>query len=241
MSAQTYEAVGVKRRAMYSSQRFTYVKQVVENCRAQEYRSAAYTALKRTFDIAASSVIILMCAVPGMILAFFIKWSTGGAPIFRQTRIGQNGRRFRIYKLRTMVADSDNLEKYFTPEQLEAWRRERKVDNDPRITRLGGVLRVTSLDELPNFINVFLGQMSIVGPRAVTIDELDWYGTQANELLSVPPGITGWWQVTERNDAIYENGARQDLELEYVKRRSIMLDCKILLLTIGAVFKRTGK
>lgn len=209
--------------------------------RQLDNRSFGYKAVKRVFDLLVSTLVMVVGAVPGLLLAFFIWRSTGGSPIYSQIRVGQYGKRFRIYKFRTMVADSDNVEKYFTAEQLEVWNRERKVNDDPRITRLGRFLRATSVDELPNFINVFLGQMSTVGPRAIAEAEFQWYGRRAPELVAVTPGITGWWQVTDRNDAMYETGARQHRELFYVSSASVMMDIKILLMTFKAMSTRTGR
>lgn len=215
-------------------------EQLHRGSREYDTRKISYRTLKRTFDIVASSAVILVGVVPGTILCVLIRWSTGGSPIYSQIRVGLYGRPFRIYKFRTMVADSDNVEKYFTPEQLARWQRERKVSDDPRITRLGRIMRSTSIDEFPNFINVLLGQMSTVGPRAITKDELRWYGRHAPELLSVNPGITGWWQVNGRNEATYQSGLRQKEELFYVRKKSLTLDCEILLKTIKSICFKTG-
>ena len=137
-------------------------------------------------------------------------------------------KRFRIWKIRTMVTDAHtNPQRYMTPEQLEQWEREQKVDDDPRITRIGRFLRNTSLDELPQFLNVLTGDLSVIGPRPVTIEETYEFGNARDEFLSVKPGITGWWQVTERNNATWENGDRQMLELFYVRHASFALDLRI--------------
>ena len=139
-----------------------------------------------------------------------------------------------------MVVDSDDVEKHLSPEQLEQWIRERKVERDPRITRVGALLRKTSLDELPQFLNVFIGQMSVVGPRPVVVDELAAYGADEGAFLSMKPGITGWWQVQARNDATYEDGSRQELELYYVRNASLGLDARVFFETFKAMFGRTG-
>jgi lipopolysaccharide/colanic/teichoic acid biosynthesis glycosyltransferase len=201
-----------------------------------------YRIVKRAFDIAFSAVVIVVGLVPSLILGVFIVIDTKGSPIYSQERVGRSGKTFRILKFRTMVADSDDAEKYFTPQQLETWKRERKVDDDPRITRLGGLLRKVSLDELPQFVNVLMGQISIIGPRVITADELEQFGDAKADLLSVPPGITGLWQVGDRNAATFENGRRQAIELDYVKRASLGLDVQIFLKTFGAMFvKRSGQ
>ena len=200
-----------------------------------------YRIAKRTLDILISALVIAIFAIPGAILAVFIARDTGGGPFYLQERVGKGGKVFKIIKFRTMVADSDNLAKYLTQEQIDEWVLEHKVENDPRITKLGAFLRKTSIDELPNFINSFLGQMSIVGPRAVSPEEIVWYSDDANLLLSVPSGITGLWQVRSRNQAQYETGERQALELEYVRRASLGLDAKIFFQTFTAVLSKTGQ
>ena len=151
-------------------------------------------------------------------------------------RVGRYGRPFRIFKFRTMVVDADNVEKYLSSEQLAVWRRERKVDKDPRITKLGRVLRKTSIDELPQFINVLLGQISVIGPRPISYDELEHFGNDAVLLCSVPGGITGLWQSSKRNDATFETGERQKIELRYVKEASLGLDAKCFFKTFGVIF-----
>lgn len=216
-------------------------EQLSRDSRELDVRRTAYRTLKRAFDIVVSGAVILVGLLPSAILCALIWWSTNGSPIYSQTRVGLYGRPFRIYKFRTMVADSDNVEKYFTSEQLARWQRERKVDDDPRITRLGKFLRTTSIDEIPNFINVFIGQMSTVGPRAISEDELRWYGRDAKKLLSVTPGVTGWWQVTARNSATYESGDRQQSELHYIDQSSVWVDIRILALTLKTIVQGTGK
>ena len=124
-------------------------------------RSIIYRYAKRLFDITFSAFILVVALVPGLILATAIAIETKAWPIYSQERIGKGGHPFRIYKFRTMVSDSHNIEKYFTSEQMDAWRRERKVVDDPRITPLGRVLRSTSVDELPNFINVLKGEIPL--------------------------------------------------------------------------------
>lgn len=159
--------------------------------RAFERRSCAYRAVKRAADILFSLFVIIFGLLPALILSLFVWIDTGASPIYTQTRAGRFGIPFKIHKFRTMVADSDDIEKYLNEDQLEMWRKERKVDDDPRITRLGRFLRATSVDELPNFLDVFTGELSIVGPRAISFSEVAWFGDDHAELLSVRPGITG--------------------------------------------------
>ena len=201
----------------------------------------AFRFVKRAFDIIFSVGAILVLLIPSIILCIAIRLESPGSPIYRQLRVGYRGRPLRIFKLRTMVADSDDVEKHLSPEQLAQWKSERKVDGDPRITRVGSFLRRTSLDEFPQFLNVLSGQMSIVGPRPVVEDELVAYGTDVDAFLSMKPGITGWWQVKARNDATYEGGSRQELELYYVRNASLALDMAIFFRTFKAMFGRTGR
>lgn len=201
-----------------------------------------YRFVKRAFDIAFSALVIAVLVIPVAILCLVIVIDSPGAPFFRQERIGKGGRPIRIWKLRTMVADAhENPGRYMTGEQLETWMREQKLDDDPRVTRVGRLLRRTSLDELPQFVNVLVGDLSVIGPRPVTLEETYEFGDERGELLSVRPGITGWWQATERNAATWANGRRQELELYYVRHASLALDARVFALTLRAMFvERTG-
>ena len=205
-------------------------------CRRLDRRPLGYRAAKRAFDIAFSTVVIAVGLVPCTLLSVAIAADTKGSPIYTQERVGRLGRPFRIFKFRSMVADADDVEKYLAPEQLAQWERERKVDGDPRITRLGRALRRTSLDELPQFLNVLVGQLSVIGPRAITYDELREYGSDAPLLLSVPQGITGAWQAGPRNEATFENGERQAIELGYARNASLGEDVRVFGSTFGAMF-----
>lgn len=200
-----------------------------------------YRFLKRLFDLVFSTCVIVVGLIPGLVLSALIVLDTKGYPIYTQTRVGRNGKLFRIFKFRSMVADSDDVEKYFTSDQLEVWKKERKVDNDPRITKLGNFIRKTSIDEFPQFINVWLGQISIIGCRVITFDELEWFGDNRDLLLSVPPGITGLWQTGPRNLATFDSGLRQELELSYAKNASFSLDMKIFFRTFRVMVERTGQ
>ena len=173
-----------------------------------------YLVAKRVFDIAFSAGVCLVLAVPVAVACAAICVDTPGKPFFRQERIGQGGKKIYIFKLRTMVSDAhDHPERYMSSAQLETWRREQKLDDDPRITRVGRILRRTSLDELPQFLNVLSGDMSVIGPRPVTLQETYEYGDARDEVLSCKPGITGWWAVTDRNNSTWQSGQRQAREL----------------------------
>ena len=202
-----------------------------------------FHVFKRGFDVIFSSCAAVACVVPTIIVCGLIWLDEPGSPIYKQRRVGRYGVPLDIYKLRTMFVDADNIEKYLTPEQAAQWRAEHKVDNDPRITKIGKILRKTSLDEIPQFWNVLTGEMSVMGPRPVEPDELEAYDDSVVEFLSVTPGITGWWQTVSRNDAKYEDGERQRLELFYIRNRSLKLDVKVFFETFRAMFGKdaTGR
>jgi len=216
------------------------IEKPVDKGRVQK-KPLYYRFVKRAFDIGFSACVIAVGFLPGLILSAFIMKDTGGSPIYLSERVGRGGRLFKILKFRTMVADADELEKYFTAEQLDQWHREHKVDDDPRITKLGRYLRISSFDEFPQFINVFLGQLSIIGPRAITVEELSYFGDDQDLLLSCPMGITGLWQTGERNMATFESGIRQEIELMYVNNASLRLDAQIFFKTFKTMFERTGR
>lgn len=162
------------------------------SCPAPKKGGSGYLALKRAFDIVFSAGVCAVLLIPVVAACVAIEIDTPGKPFFRQERVGKNGKPIYIFKLRTMVSDAhEHPEKYMTSEQLAQWKREQKVDDDPRITRVGRFLRRTSLDELPQFINVLVGDLSIIGPRPVTLEETYEYGDARDEVLSCKPGITG--------------------------------------------------
>lgn len=195
-----------------------------------------YKFCKRLFDVVFSLAVCIVLLAPMTLLCLMIAVDSPGKPLFKQDRIGLKGKHISIWKLRTMVPDAhSNPRKYFSDEQLAQWEREQKVDDDPRVTRVGRILRKTSLDELPQFANVLMGDLSVIGPRPVTEEETWEFGNGRDEFLSVKPGITGWWQVTERNNATWENGKRQMLELFYVRHASFGLDARIFVRTFKAM------
>jgi lipopolysaccharide/colanic/teichoic acid biosynthesis glycosyltransferase len=176
---------------------------------------------------------ILVASPVLLVLAVLIVVSTPGPIWYAQVRVGRGGQLFRCYKLRTMVPNAaDILEALLRddPEARVEYERHCKLKDDPRITPIGKILRKTSLDELPQLVNVIKGDMALVGPRPVVPHELTRYGDAADLLLSVRPGLTGLWQVSGRNDLSYDE--RVDLDLEYVRRRSLRLDAGIILRTI---------
>ena len=199
-----------------------------------------YLAVKRVFDVVFSAGVCLVLAVPMAVVCLAIRLESPGNPIFKQKRVGQNGDPLNIYKLRTMYADAhEHPEKYLDATQLAQWKREQKVDDDPRVTKIGRLLRRTSLDELPQFLNVLKGELSVIGPRPVTEEETLEYGDARDLVLSVKPGITGWWQVMARNDATWESGQRQALEVFYCRHASLAMDLRVFVKTFKAM--RSGR
>jgi exopolysaccharide biosynthesis polyprenyl glycosylphosphotransferase len=196
-------------------------------------------ALKRLMDIIGSLVGIVLTVALGIFLVPAIRLDSKGPAVFKQKRVGKNGRFFYMYKFRSMYCDAEQ-KKAELSDQNEMDGLMFKMEDDPRITRVGRFIRRTSLDEFPQFFNVLKGDMSLVGTRPPTVDEFTQYQSYHKRRLSVKPGITGLWQVSGRND-IRDFDEVVKLDLEYIDNWSIALDIKILLKTIGAVFSHTGK
>jgi lipopolysaccharide/colanic/teichoic acid biosynthesis glycosyltransferase len=198
----------------------------------------AYLSVKRGFDILASffGLIILMPVL--LVTAIAIRIDSKGKAIYTQTRIGKNGKTFKIYKFRSMVHNADEILTRFTPEQKREFEINFKLENDPRMTKLGLFLRTTSLDELPQLLNIFIGDLSFVGPRPIVERELSKYGENAEKLAGVKPGLTGYWQVNGRNDTTYEE--RVGMDMFYINNRSLPLDIKIFFKTFKVVLSKKG-
>ena len=208
--------------------------------RTSPHAHTMYRFIKRIFDIVISLISIVVLSPVLLGLAIAVHWEDGGSILYRQLRIGQHGKKIYIYKFRSMKNNIKDLEKVLTPEQLEQYRKEFKIENDPRVTRIGGFLRRSSLDELPQLFNILKGDISLVGPRPIVESETLVYGRDLQYFLSVKPGLTGYWQAYARNNATYESGERQKMELYYVEHQSFWLDIKIIARTFGAVLKKDG-
>lgn len=204
--------------------------------------SPANVFIKWCFDGLVSLIAIPLLLVPMAVIALLIRLDSRGPAIFSQERVGKKGKMFRCYKFRTMREDADvMLENLLAsnPELRDRWEQYWKLDNDPRITRVGRFLRSTSLDELPQIFNVLKGEMSLVGPRPVTREEIDvHYRDMAQLCFSVPPGITGLWQVSGRNNLSYDY--RVGLDSWYVRNWNLWLDIVIILKTVRIVITREG-
>lgn len=197
---------------------------------------------KRGLDI-----ILVILSLPLLLplllgIALILKLTDPGPLLYGHRRIGFGGRPFHCWKFRSMVVDGDSvLERYLEahPEEAEVWHSQRKLDNDPRVTRIGAVLRKLSLDELPQLLNVLRGEMSLVGPRPVVQSELDdHYGPAAPAYLSTRPGLSGLWQISGRSDTTYAERIR--LDCDYVRNWSLVRDLRIILLTIPAMALSRG-
>lgn len=198
-----------------------------------------YVVVKRCFDIICSIICLIFLSPVFLIIAILVHQEDHGPIIHRRRCVSATGT-YDMLKFRTMVVDASNLEKYLTTDQIKEYRTNIKLKNDPRITKLGRILRKTSLDELPQLWNILRGEMSFVGPRPVVQEELEYFGDKGALLLTAKPGITGYWQVHGRGDSTYENSERQRLELYYVEHRSLWMDAAILLKTIPVVLRMRG-
>lgn len=198
--------------------------------------------IKRFVDIIGAIVGIILLIPLTIVVGIgnFICKEKGNL-FYTQERIGKDGQLFKMYKFRTMVTNSQEILDKLLAENEEIkkeWEDNRKLRNDPRITKMGKFLRKTSLDEFPQFINVLIGNMSLVGPRAVVGDEIEKFGEFKEKVLSVKPGITGYWAANGRSDTTYEE--RVMLESLYVDKFSLLLDIKLLFKTVWAVFRKEG-
>lgn len=213
-----------------------------------------YFIVKKCFDFFAAFLASIILIIPFVVISLVIMVKDRGSPFYVQERVGKNGTPIHIAKFRSMKMGADHLEDMLSPELLEEYRREYKLEDDPRLIGwqkhgdgkkcFGGIIRKTSLDELPQIIwNILIkGDMSIVGPRPILEDELynNYTPEQQKALLSVKPGLTGYWQAYARNNANYNTGERQQMELYYVAHASVWLDIKIIFATVGAVLKGRG-
>lgn len=204
-------------------------------------RRYTYEGVKRFFDLSASLIALILLSPVLLIISVIVYLGDPGPVIYGQIRIGKNGKPFKMWKFRSMYKNSDRMIDQLTPEQKKQYYTEFKIDNDPRITKVGNIIRKTSLDELPQLFNVLFNDMSLIGPRPLIESEIQMnYADTYQELLSVKPGVTGYWQAYARNNATYQSGERQEMELYYVQHASVWLDIKILFKTVITVLKREG-
>jgi lipopolysaccharide/colanic/teichoic acid biosynthesis glycosyltransferase len=233
-----------KENAAFSANNFLNRPVIVSNnvspTEGEKNNVQVYAVSKRLMDIVISSLCLLFLLPLCLIITALLMWE-GGAPIFAHKRVGYRNSEFLCYKFRSMRRDADAvLDTYLksNPDAAREWETSQKLECDPRVTRLGRFLRRSSIDEIPQFINVIRGDMSLVGPRPIVRAELEKYGPYAADYLSIKPGLTGLWQVSGRSNLTYEQ--RVGLDAHYVANRALWMDLKILAQTALIVIRREG-
>jgi lipopolysaccharide/colanic/teichoic acid biosynthesis glycosyltransferase len=201
-------------------------------------KRSGYETAKRAMDVAVSVVALILLAPLFVAIAIAIRLDSPGPVIFSQVRVGHNGKPIRVLKWRTMVAGNDESLHRNHYEQLTRTNGTLYLENDPRVTRVGRVLRATSLDELPNLLNVLTGELSLVGPRPLVTYEHELLSAEAQRRTEVKPGITGWAQIQGRGDLTIAQ--RSTFDLEYLEQRSLLLDLQVLVRTIPALIRQRG-
>lgn len=197
--------------------------------------------IKRCIDIILSLLGLIILSPVFLLIAILIKKEDHGNVFYKHKRIGHMNKDIYIYKFRSMTNKYKTFDEFYqtlSDEQKQEWDENFKLENDPRITKIGNFLRKTSLDELPQIINILKGDMSVIGPRPVVNDEIEKYGNQKAKFLSVKPGLTGYWAANGRSATTYED--RIKLELYYIDHCSLLLDIKIFFKAILSVLKKEG-
>ena len=200
-----------------------------------------YLTIKRLFDIIVSGISLILLSPLFLIIGIMIKMDSKGKVIFKQKRIGKHGEPIYIYKFRTMIPNAEEvLEKMLkeNPDIYKEYTTNKKLKNDPRVTKFGNILRKTSLDELPQLLNILNGDMNIVGPRPYLYREIKDMDDYYNDIIQMTPGLTGLWQVSGRSDVSFL--ARCKLDSEYYHKRGIKKDLEIMFKTVGVVFLKKG-
>ena len=214
---------------------------VLEQKEKKTFNEITYSFLKRTVDITASAAALLLLSPVFLVTSLAIRKDSDGPAMFTQKRIGKDGKLFEIYKFRTMVPDADKklfelLDK--DEKAREEYKVNKKLKHDPRITKVGNFLRKTSIDELPQLINVLKGDMSLVGPRPYLPREKDDMGDYYNTIIESKPGITGLWQVSGRSNTTFED--RLEFDKEYTENKGFFYDMGLLTKTVGVVIHKDG-
>lgn len=221
--------------------KFNTNNKVLERKENRSFNEVTYSFLKRTIDIAASATALLLLSPVFLVTSLAIKKDSNGPAMFKQKRIGKDGKLFEIYKFRTMVLDADKklFELLEQDEQAkEEYKINKKLKNDPRITKIGNFLRKTSIDELPQLLNVLKGDMSLVGPRPYLPREIDDMGNYYDTIVESKPGITGLWQVSGRSNTTFED--RLEYDMEYTENKGFFYDMGLLTKTVGVVIGKNG-
>lgn len=200
-----------------------------------------YEAIKRTADVVISSISLIFLAPVFLIIALLIKMESKDSVFYSQMRIGRDGKLFKLYKFRTMVPDADKkLDELLANDEdaRQEYKINKKLKNDPRITKIGSFLRKASLDELPQLLNVVKGEMSLIGPRPYLLKEKEDMEFYYRYIIQSKPGITGLWQVSGRSNTTFKE--RLKIDLEYNGKKSLKEDTIILLKTFSVIFKKEG-
>ena len=207
----------------------------------KKFKRCLYFSIKRIFDIL-FAIIGIALLIPVSIIIKVIYLCTGDTSsiFYTHNRVGKNGKVFKLYKYRTMVPNADEVLKQLLKHKVyrREWQKNHKLEHDPRITKVGKFLRKSSLDELPQFINILKNDMSLIGPRPLVEGELEKHHGKAKIYESIKPGITGWWACNGRSDTTYKR--RLELEYYYVNNCSVLMDIAVIFLTIKAVLFKTG-
>lgn len=203
-------------------------------CRGKRF---PYRFIKRLFDVVMSMIALIVLAPVFLVVAFVIKLEDGGSAFYVQERSGLNGKPFRMYKFRSMCKDAEKIHKQLL-DQNELDGPAFKMKNDPRVTKVGKFIRKTSIDELPQLVNIVKGEMSIVGPRPLPTYETEQCNDYQNQRLLVKPGLTCYWQCCGRNDIPFDEW--MELDLKYIREAGIWTDFKLILKTVGAVLRSDG-
>ena len=216
-------------------------EETFEKIKSDEDGRVFYHFFKRTLDIVVSSLAIIVLFVPSLVISFLIYRQDKHSPFYGQTRIGKYGKPFKMWKFRSMIYNADDVLKK-SPELYQKYiENDFKLPEgeDPRITKIGTFLRKTSLDEIPQFLNIFIGQMSLIGPRPIVEKELiEYRGLDRKMFLSVKPGALGLWQASGRSNIGYPE--RCDIELEYVKKASLWFDTVVFFKCVISILKQDG-
>ena len=242
--ANDYKILSVETTAKFPENNIIKFDENIKVLKQKEHKSfneVTYSFLKRTLDITASATALLLLSPVFLVTSLAIRKDSDGPAMFTQKRIGKDGKLFEIYKFRTMVPDADK--KLFEllendEEAAKEYKLNKKLKNDPRITKVGNFLRKTSIDELPQLINVLKGDMSLVGPRPYLPREIDDMEGYYDDIIESKPGITGLWQVSGRSNTTFEE--RMEFDLEYNENKSFMYDMGLLFKTVGSVVKGEG-
>jgi len=199
---------------------------------------STYKTRKRFFDFISSLIAIVVFSPLFLILGVMVKLDSPGPVFFGHTRLGKYGKKIKVYKFRTMVTNAEEILRNLPSDMKREFEENFKFENDPRITKLGAFLRKSSLDELPQLLNILIGNMSVVGPRPIVENEIEKYGIYGDKLLTVKPGLTGNWQASGRSDTTYDE--RVQLDMQYIDKRNFWIDIKIIFKTVFVVLKKEG-